>query len=142
MPRTIQLHPLSLLAGVGFALLSLVAMGQVPTAKRPAASHDSGLLQVAHPRYWIIVEEGAPFTVPPGKILVLTGLGLRTASPSSTSELKIDGVLMASASGQQDNGNGASVKVLAVGLSAKANSLVEVSGTSSIGRAWGYLVAA
>ncbi len=64
MLRTIQLHPLSVLVGIGFALLGLVAMGQMPAANRPAVQHASMYLQVAHPRDWVVIEEGVPYTVP------------------------------------------------------------------------------
>ncbi len=39
MTRTIPLHPLSLLVGVGLALLGLVAMGQAPVSRAPGTGY-------------------------------------------------------------------------------------------------------
>jgi hypothetical protein len=139
MTRTIQLHPLSLLVGVGFALLGVVAMGQMPAAKRPAAAHDSGLLQVAHPRDWVVVEEGVPYTVPQGKILVVTAIGAAHNS-GGIGRVLVNGTIQCETANDVQFGNGASVKQLPLGFSVTSGSTVDTMCTTGLGRAWGYLV--
>lgn len=147
MPRTIHLHPLSLFLGAGFALLALVAMAQAPAAKRPATAHDSGLLQVAHPRDWVVIEEGVPFTVPTGRLLVLTAVGSThetTPSSSDRARLMFDGKPQLEGPiyfyGGQESG---SVRGIPVGLRAGPGAVVVVDQALpgfQDARAWGYLV--
>lgn len=147
MPRTITLHPLSLLIGAGFTVLGLVAMAQAPAAKRPAASHDTDFLQVAHPRDWIIVRPGQPFTVPAGKLFVLTAIG-QSGPPSQTNNsVDFNGVREASSLDLSTYANAqtwdsATIRPVPVGCSAVAGTLIEVfpSNVGSPARAWGYLV--
>jgi hypothetical protein len=148
MTRTIQLHPLSLLVGVGFALLGVGAMAQMPATKRPAAAHDSGLLQVAHPRDWVVVEEGVPFTAPVGKILVVTALGSNSYNRAVV-QLKVNGIFEACVRLSQ-NGSGtagypssSNVVPVPVGQAPRAGAVLEAIGGElgpNDARAWGYLV--
>lgn len=145
MPRTIQIHPLSLLVGVGFALIGLVAMGQMPSANRPAAQHDSMYLQVAHPRDWIVIEEGVPYTVPAGKLLVITALGDHMGSCGAT-YLDFNGVRALTgitvACSQNYTEGTVFMQNVPVGLRASSGDVVSVAHqiTPGVGRAWGYLV--
>jgi hypothetical protein len=141
MSRTIQLHPLSVLVGLGIALLGLVAMGQMAVPSRTALAHSSMFRQVAHPRDWVVIKEGVPFLVPPGRILVLTGVGAtKFSSCAFGGTIRIDGSDAAEGS-QYDNNGDASVHGLPVGLSARAGSTVEIDACAAgAGRAWGYLV--
>lgn len=140
MPRTIQLHPLSLLVGVSFALLGVVVMGQAPAAKRHAAAHDSGLLQVAHPRDWIRIDGGTSYTVPQGKLLVITALGCYHGA-TTQAWLTFDGSSVVSAAVDITH-NGTTVKEVPIGLRASPGTVVDVmcSAPQADGRAWGYLV--
>jgi hypothetical protein len=115
-------------------------------------AENSGLLQVAHPRDWIVIVEGQPYQVPPSKLLVMEAIG--AANPSGTGQgvfLEIDGVkqvaacadyLLSNGGGIEYaafGGNGTTIKDLPIGLKANTNSQVVVGG-GGFGRAWGYLV--
>ena len=166
--RTLQLHPSSLLAGIGLSVLVFVAMGQksVPTGTPSAVSLPVGEygdeLQrqpkfAVHPRDWVQIEEGVPYVVPAKKLFVPTALGAILEPPPSQDDLttlRVDGVDMASAitatyisgsNGMTAFGSGANMKPLPRGLSVPAGSTVEVAGgvrssTPDDARAWGYLV--
>ena len=144
MPRTIQIQPLSLLVGVGFALLGLVAMGQMPAANRPAAQHDSMYLKVAHPRDWVVIEQGQPFVVPPGRFLVITALG-HTFHAGTSSRLVVNGLDVATGRATSTvHGPVHSSSMIKVepGLRLVAGDSVEAIDLNTQGqaRAWGYLV--
>ena len=145
MPRTIHIHPLSLLVGIGFALLGLVAMGQMPAVNRPAAQHDSMYLQVAHPRDWVVIEEGVPYTVPTGKLLVITALGDQMGSCGATyldfnGARALTGITVACS--QNYTEGTVFMEEVPVGLRASSGDVVSVAHqiTAGVGRAWGYLV--
>ena len=90
--RSIQLHPMSLFAGAGVAVLALVAMGQqqLPNYElRFPQAVRSPVFQI-HPRDWVQIKEGTPFVVPAGRVLAITGLGGRSTSPRFA-ELRVNG---------------------------------------------------
>ncbi len=84
----------------------------------------------------VVIREGMPFVVPPGKILVLTALG--ATSPDSAT-VTIDQTTEAIARGHTELGNATSMKLLPPGLTAREGQTVAV-GNSVFARAWGYLV--
>ena len=72
-----KLHPASLAVGaalaIGVALLSAQQIVGSPAIVvrrviEPVVTHEG-----AHPRDWVRVVEGTPYTVPPGRILAVTG---------------------------------------------------------------------
>jgi hypothetical protein len=145
MPRTIQLHPLSLLAGVGIALLGLVAMGQTSVPNRPLLDHSSMFSQVAHPRDWVVIKEGTTYTVPVGKLLVITALGDHLGSCGAT-YLNFNGVrvltsLSVECSAAYTEGT-VFMEEVPIGLRASSGDVVTLTHQVSPGvaRAWGYLV--
>lgn len=91
MPRTITLHPLSLLLGIAFALIGVMAMGQMPVPNRPPASHSLGGQGLANPADWVQVREGSPYTVPGGKRLALTGINTSNSANTEWVEVFFDG---------------------------------------------------
>lgn len=93
--------------------------------------------QVGHPKDWVVIAFGVPFTVPEGKVLVVTGLG--TSVPPAGGgiiKLEVDGVDQVST---PSGTNPTTIKEVPVGLAAAAGSTVAARG-STLARAWGYLV--
>ena len=64
--RKIQIHPVSLLAGVGLASIAFVTMGQkqVPSA---VVLPLSGVEESVRPSDYVRIAEGTPYQVPAGK---------------------------------------------------------------------------
>ena len=85
MNRSISLHPLSLVVGIGFGVLALLSMSQMPALNARGVNIE----YVPHPRDMVVIKGGAPYTVPEGKIFVLTGLG---ATQSATTRLIVNNV--------------------------------------------------
>jgi hypothetical protein len=144
--RTIQLHPLSVLVGLGIATLAFVAMAQSPTPIDPVLHPRSLPQPVIAARDMVQIKEGTPFVVPASKILVITGLGRRTYSLNGVAQLSIDGVVEAEVTtgyfltnGGYSASDTASIKALPVGLSVHEGSTVAVSAGNTDARAWGYL---
>ena len=62
--------------------------------------HQQVVHQGAHPRDFVAIEEGTPFTVPDGKLLVIRQLGLAYGGGSNTTvRLYVDGAWKVSAPG-------------------------------------------
>lgn len=151
----IELHPFSLCAGAGVALLSVVAMAQqvVPIGQVPPRGEQVDQLRrqpmvTVHPSDYVQILEGTPYIVPAGKLLSFTALGGNVEPPSPEwAQLLVDGVPFAGAymnvlSGA--SGNGSTMKRLPPGLTADAGSVVTISTTGipgvNDGSAWGHLV--
>ncbi len=144
--KPIQLHPGSVLAGVGVALLAFVVMGQqvVSTGQAPLAGLDPELTRppafAVHPRDFVQIKEGTPYTVPAGKLFVLTALGNTVAEMHT--ELFVNGVAEAESSNAQSTGNAVSMKRVPRGFAVAAGSVITLTSLWSApddGRAWGYL---
>ena len=141
--KPVSIHPFSALAGAGPLGLVLMATGAVqtpvPIAKltRPFPGSVQ-VIGIPDPREMLIIREGTPFLVPPGKILVLTALGGLTNS--LVVDLLIDGQKEDEAVANMPTANSGTMDPLPVGLTAHAGSTVEVASGSIFGRAWGYLV--
>ena len=144
---TIKLYPFSLVVGAAVALLAFVTMGQqsVPPGSihaMPYPQCQEFLVEYGpHPRDYVQVKEGEPYTVPAGRLFVLSGLG--STGTQGGGNLVVDGQTEVHATGSTWSsgggyGNSASVKLLPRGFTAAGGSVVEVTGTNS--RAWGYLV--
>ena len=100
---------------------------------------------VSHPRDWVQILEATPYTVPAGRILVITALGSVSAGPS-------DPVLYASfdngatwqqrvaASPQNAVGGGTSMKPVPICLGFPEGVRVQVLNGGGYGSYWGYLV--
>lgn len=151
MNRKVALDMKSLLVGIVLPLLSLAALSQVLVPNRPVVQHLPLSNQVAHPRDWIIIEEGTPFLVPLGRILVITGLGQAEFDPSQASVVKLlfNNVVQTSANVPQacacqsgGSNDTPTIRPVSVGLSAGSGTSVSISSVlgTNLGRAWGYLV--
>lgn len=99
--KPVSIHPLSALAGAGLLAIMLLAAGavqvsggvqQIPTCP-PGPVHVVG---IADPNDIVLLrEEDGPYTVPAGKVLVVTGLGVEGPS-NEPAELTVDGAIVAS----------------------------------------------
>ncbi len=143
----VRLQPASLLLGLAVGVLAVVAMGQKPQNIRELVRIEYG----PHPRDMVRVESGAPYTVPAGKLLVVTGLGHMTASSATKQAVSVQfngtGVLAAwtriwekydGITSLGVSGAGPAIPVVPPGLVAAAGTQVEVSGTGG-GVLLGYL---
>jgi hypothetical protein len=135
MHRTISVHPTSLALGLVFAGVCFISMSQV----WPAGQH----IIVEYgpsPRDMVQIREGTPFTVPPGKLLVMTALGNSDAAGIG-SILRVNGTVELTNTFVYAQ-NPPSVCPIANGLALPAGSVVEamnIGGGTANGRAWGYL---
>ena len=89
--RTITIHSPSLLAGLALACICLLAVGaQVPGPAQSLSFTSGGCCGSIDPRNAVVIrEENGPFTVPAGKLMLMTGFG--TPNPYYTT-VSIDGV--------------------------------------------------
>ncbi|MCY3002962.1 MAG: hypothetical protein NTV21_14265 [Planctomycetota bacterium] len=137
--RTIQLHPASLLSGIGLACLAMLAMGQSPQPATPTLSPRNQPLAVIQARDFVQIRQGQPYTVPTGKILVITALG--TEQDFSGAILTVNNttrVRTVFANGT----TGSSVVEVPRGLTMAAGEVVEVINNNPqypTAAAWGYL---
>ena len=138
--KTIQLHPLSLLVGLVSGVGGLLLMSQSAVTTLPTARVEVG----PHPRDMVQIRGGTPYTVPPGKIFVLTGIGNEAGVVGSPQVvgLLVNGareLTVAAATNMSP-----SVKDVPTGFSVLWGStieVVEISGSQEPlkPRAWGYL---
>ena len=77
--KPITIHPGSALAGAALAAVSLLASSAVQTTTHssiPAPWRDPiRVVGIPDPRDMVLIKEGQPFIVPPGRTFVLTGMG-------------------------------------------------------------------
>ncbi|HEX6885983.1 MAG TPA: hypothetical protein VF530_21595 [Planctomycetota bacterium] len=90
------IHPVSAVAGAGLLGLVLLAAAaaQTPVTLQQIPTGQSGQLRVAGiptPQQMKRVVEGQPFTVPPGSLFVVTGLGQTQILTGSSANLRFDG---------------------------------------------------
>jgi hypothetical protein len=144
-----KFHATSALAGVAGAALVAGLLGFQQVGNPAPVRVPSGpSLFLGSP----VVVEGIPtpdqmvafqqtFTVPPGKRLVITGLG-SVGNVDGTANLFFDGaVVLASKPGGTSSGDGCSVRPVPPGLTAKEGVVVTVSNVGvAFGRVHGYLV--
>jgi hypothetical protein len=126
-----RIHPLSLVLGLALGVICLLAMSQVATPSNYRVEY--GPL----PREMVQIYQGTPVTVPPAKFLVVSGIG----SPSvPVGVLTIDGHVEYVVA--HNGSNSPSIKPVPHGIAAAPGSVVEVTGASGGGRAWGYFASA
>lgn len=149
MNRSLSLHPVSLVLGIALCAICFFSMSQVaPLGQHPIAQH----VVVGYgpdPRDYVQIREGTPFTVPPGKLFVLTGLGSADALPPGTPQfrLRVNGQVEVTTSTSNNEsgvssavGDARSVVPVAPGFTAPEGSVIDVQdGSLGHGRAWGYL---
>lgn len=137
--RTLQLHPASLLCGIGLACLAMICMGQTPQAPAPTLASRSQPLPMIQARDFVQIRQGQPYTVPTGKILVITALGNEVDNTAGI--LQVNGVTRLRTF-FANGGTGSSVVEVPRGLTMVAGEVVEVlsNGTQyPFSVAWGFL---
>ena len=143
---SISIHPFSALVGMAVLSMVWVSAAAMPLQGSSSDRDVSAIEDVndPRPRDFVRLIGETPYTVPDGKLLVVTGLGSSTGTSGVL--LSVDGVQEATSSYTfSDSGSpipastAASVASLpGLGFVANSGSTVLVSKTS--GRAWGYLV--
>jgi hypothetical protein len=143
----ITIHPFSALAGMVLLGLVWVTAGAMPLQGSSSTRDVSAIQDVndPHPRDYVRVIEGVPFTVPAGKIFVMRGLGASSPYQQPYNQtVYVDGIPTFSerfgwsSDGYQHHGK----EVPTPGIGADAGSVVTTSTTSSNipGIVLGYLV--
>ena len=134
----IQLHPRSLLVGLVLGAIALLTMSQslVPSTATVRVQY------MPHPRDMVQIEEGVPYTVPVGKVFVLTGLGTDIALQYSIATLEVDDVPRTQAVtsfNSNDTGMVSAVAPVPPGFTVDAGHSISVTSGQHGARAWGYL---
>ena len=127
-------HVPSLVIGVLAATVVLMSMGQSsPVLGPPRIEYGP------HPRDMVQIKEGTPYTVPVGRIFVLTGLG-STLTASGLTFFKVNGedLLIGGWSGGV-GGQTATVAPIPMGCTVAGGSVISLVSGAGQGRAWGYL---
>jgi len=144
---SINIHTPSALVGVLLTCTVLVSSAAVQGSSSIIPGHLSRVKMIgqAAPQEMVQISEGTAYTVPSGKLFVLTGLG-RSIHGNFTIEFVVDGAVAVSARPHDQLGHGGdvsgvvfgvSVRPVPAGFTAQAGSKLDVNGPS--GRAWGYL---
>ena len=138
-----KIHSFSALAGAGaLGLLMMVAGAmQVPRSLAADTVLGPGPIQVAgipDPRQMLVIREGTPYVVPPGKVLAITALGALLNGIVVT--LSVDGQQEITSVANMPTAGPGTINPVPPGLTARAGSTVEVQTGGIYGRAWGYLV--
>lgn len=141
---TIQLHPGSLFAGLGLAVLAFIAMGQQSmTSSPPRTGLDSVLMRPpaaapVQPKDWFSIVEGQPFVVPAGKLLVIRAIGADRFIGAC--EVHVDGIRELEVTNNSANTSMFEVPRLFVVASGSTVDLIHISGSLGLDiRAWCYL---
>lgn len=129
-----NIHVPSIVIGVLAATVVLMSMGQSsPVLGPPRIEYGP------HPRDMVQIKQGTPYTVPAGRIFVLTGLG-DNQNLNQLARLQVDGqdeLTMFGATGGAYPPS-PSVGPVPVGLTVAGGRTVTIV-SSNQGRAWGYL---
>lgn len=135
-----RVHPVSLALGLALGICAILSMSQASVINTPLRVE-----YMPHPRDMVQIKEGTPYTVPVGKVFVVTGLGSTAAVNAPMAALAINGTVEATTIVQGCGGTETrSVVELVAGLTAPAGSTISVQSNypdPDDGRAWGYLVA-
>ena len=102
--------------------------------------HNVLIEYMPHPRDMVQIVDGQPFTVPSGKILVLTAIG--DANTASSIQLKVDGVFRFKLANAGYSETPLTMFPIPQGMTVQSGGLVEVvGGSGGVGNtwAWGYL---
>jgi hypothetical protein len=142
MFRAVLLRRAPILLGIlvgGIALLTM-SQGGPPSV---GATSTPKIEVVPHPRQMIRIREGTPFSVPAGKVLVLTALGTTVGGGSGDSvQYMVDGHQEGQTSAWRNSTIApSSMTELPEGRSVQAGSTVAIHSTlgGNEGRLWGYL---
>jgi hypothetical protein len=140
----ITIHPFSALIGAAIVCLTMLTVGAV-TVQGSSSTRDVSAIENVndpHPRDYVRIDEGTPYTVPTGKILVITGGGCLNGGGTRGGKIQFNGVIIVGFSQEGWMVNGPDIPVnFAEGLAAASGTVVSLSrdaGDSIL--CWGYLV--
>ena len=122
MPRTIALHPFSLVLGAAMTAVVLLSMSQATVGTPTRIEY------MAHPRDMVQIQGGTPYTVPPGKILCVSMIS-RVAEPGLPPFNDNPAVQITRTSGNQEIVTEAHPACLV----AKAGDVVQATGITWVG---------
>lgn len=135
----VRLHPSSLVVGALAAALVFVCMSQITTP----VSFPSGRFQFGpHPRDFVRIQEGTPYTVPAGKVLVLTAVGRTAIQSNQTATVSVNGQVVDGAAPVISAAAPCSMKAVPPYSIARAGDVVAAFGNlpQPTARATGFLV--
>ena len=127
-----RLHPVSLLAGAALfaSILALSsAAPQMSLGSPGIISHD-----IAHPRNFVEIQEGSPYTVPTARLFVVTHVG-GADRVSGDGKLLVDGVQICETYLAGETNSVGSIGRYVV----QPGSTIEPIASNSQGRVWGFL---
>jgi len=81
----LTIHPFSALIGAALVCLTMLTVGAI-AVQGSSSTRDVSAIEIVsdpHPRDFVRVVEDAPFTVPIGRILVVTGMGMEGSVDST-----------------------------------------------------------
>jgi hypothetical protein len=95
----ITIHPFSALIGAALVCLTMLTVGAI-AVQGSSSTRDVSAIEIVsdpHPREFVRIVEGAPYTVPSGKILVPTAFGSNTwalngSAPRALYKITADGI--------------------------------------------------
>lgn len=131
-----KLHVVSVAFGVGVAGLLALTTSQ---ASPPPASLNPASIRIEympHPRDMVQIKQEEPFTVPVGKIFVLTGMGATNSYESFV--LTVDGLPGVMGGSLNNPDADCSVVPVPLGFTVQAGATIGLAGPPTA-RAWGYL---
>jgi hypothetical protein len=133
----ITIHPFSALIGAAIVCLTMLTVGAV-TVQGTSSTRDVSAIENVnepHPRDFVRIDEGVPFTTPAGKLFHLTSLG-GTVVSDWFYICTFDGVVVVTA---RANGK-CSAALLPPGFVASAGTVVALPNSQNGAVATGYLV--
>ena len=134
--KPITIHPGSALVGAGIIVLA-GALSAQQIVRRLVDVRIVGPVAVRNDGTGFVrIVDGMPYTVPPGRRLVLTAFG-STEGGGKNANLRIDGVKEVEVSPTPGAGI---VELPRPGLVVNPGQVVDVGASGVSGRAWGYLV--
>ena len=145
----ITIHPFSALAGMALLGLVWVTAGAMPL-QGSSSTRDVSAIEVVsdpHPRDYVRVQEGTPYTVPSGRIFVGKGMGFADNPGSSAFSLtmQVNGASVISEYGWHANNaagmwHDKKLTEIPLGVTAQAGDVVSASSSRPDGVVIGYLV--
>ena len=141
-PVQLTLHPSSALAGAFLLALCLVTLGAF-TPQGSSSDRDVSVIEIVekpNPNDYFSISSGTAYVVPAGKTFVLTAAGCTHGMANQYSWVLFNGVQKLFVYSDYAHGNGTSVKKIAPGITATANTTIEMGTNQQPGILYGYLV--
>jgi len=137
--KNLNLHPKSALVGAGVVLLAgVLSAQQIANRFVSVRVLETPTLQMApHPRDFVRIVEGTPYTVPAGRILVVTAMGSVIGIGGNWAICAVNG---ADAVFVWIDQVGGGVTEIPTGLTAQGADVVDVRTAGQTGVLLGYLV--